>query len=170
VIKLDKKINSFPPILPAEPKVLILGSMPSVKSLEKQQYYGNPRNHFWPILFALFQEQKIDNYDSRIDFVKKHGIALWDAIGACFREGSLDSSIKHAEPNDIVGLLEKYPTIRFIGCNGTKAFTTFNKHFNIETISDVHVEKLPSTSPIPGRFTKTFDEKVESWSIILQYI
>ncbi|MFD1169811.1 MULTISPECIES: DNA-deoxyinosine glycosylase [Oceanobacillus] len=170
MIELDKKIVSFPPVLPDEPRVLILGSMPSVKSLEEQQYYGNPRNHFWPILFALFQENKIDNYDDRIDFVKKHGIALWDAIAACYREGSLDSSIKDAEANDIAGLLERYPTIRFIGCNGTKAFDTFKKHFDFTQFPDVHVKKLPSTSPIPGRFTKTFDEKVESWSIILKFI
>ncbi|RKQ18728.1 DNA-deoxyinosine glycosylase [Oceanobacillus bengalensis] len=167
---MDKKLISFPPILPDKPKVLILGSMPGKISLEKQQYYGNPRNHFWPILFELFHQVPLEDYNEKIDFVKRHGIALWDSIGACYREGSLDTSILDEEPNDIIGLLRDHPTIRLIACNGTKSYTTFQKNVDLSDWDDVRVIKMPSTSPIPGRYTKSFMEKVESWSEILIYL
>lgn len=167
---MSEKLVSFPPILPKEPKVLILGSMPSVKSLEKQQYYGNPRNHFWPILFRLFQQDPIEGYGERIEFVKKHGIALWDSIGLCYREGSLDSAIREEEPNNIFELTKQYPSIRFIGCNGTKSYDTFRKYFGEYGWETVHIERLPSTSPIPGKYTKSFEEKVQAWSILLNYL
>ena len=77
-----QKLTSFPPVLPKEPAVLILGSMPGVKSLEKQQYYGNPRNHFWNILFTLFNEPSVENYENKLAFCKKHRIALWDTIAS----------------------------------------------------------------------------------------
>lgn len=166
---MNGKISSFPPILPKNPKVLILGSMPSVKSLEKQQYYGNPRNHFWPILFRLFEKEPMEDYEERIKFIKDRGIALWDSISCARREGSLDSAIKEEEPNNIPELLNQYPQIRFIGCNGTKSYDTFRKYFGTRWES-VHIEKLPSTSPIPGKYTKSFDEKVQAWRVLLNYL
>ncbi|WP_339228927.1 DNA-deoxyinosine glycosylase [Oceanobacillus sp. FSL K6-2867] len=167
---MTKKLTSFPPVLPKNPKVLILGSMPGKVSLEKAEYYGNPRNHFWPILFELFQAAPVKEYDKKIAFIKEHGIALWDSIGSCYREGSLDSNIIDEIPNDIIGLLREYPTIRLIACNGTKSYTTFKKNFKPADLGEVQVIKLPSTSPIPGRYTKSFQGKVASWSEILNHI
>lgn len=167
---MDKKLISFPPVLPAKPKVLILGSMPGGMSLAKNEYYGNPRNHFWPIMFELFKEQPIEDYQAKVSFIKREGIALWDTIGSCYREGSLDASIKDEEPNDIVGLLNEYKTIKLIACNGTKSYQTFKKNFSARNIDNVEVVKMPSTSPIPGRYTKTFVGKVEEWSKILDYL
>lgn len=166
---MDKKLISFPPVLPERPKVLILGSMPSKISMEKQQYYGNPRNHFWPIMFRLFNEVESKNYEDKIVFVKKHHIALWDSIGACYRDGSLDANIKEEEPNDIPGLLKEYPSITLIACNGTKSYQTFNKNFDLEDRRNIVVAKLPSTSPIPGRYTKSFEEKVEAWQVVRKH-
>lgn len=166
---MGKKLISFAPVLPEEPKVLILGSMPGVLSLEKQEYYGNPRNHFWDIFFTLFNQEKITDYVEKLAFVKKHHIALWDSIGACYREGSLDANIVAEEPNDIIGLLQDYPSIKLIACNGTKSYQIFLKNFSEKSLGDVQVIKMPSTSPIPGRYTKTFEGKVEAWSQILNY-
>ncbi|WP_010650239.1 DNA-deoxyinosine glycosylase [Oceanobacillus massiliensis] len=167
---MDEKLKSFPPVLPDVPKVLILGSMPGGMSLAKNEYYGNPRNHFWMILFELFQEDPIEDYDEKIKFIKRQGIALWDSIGSCYRKGSLDASIKEEEPNDIMGLLQAYPSIQLIACNGTKSYQTFKKNFPLDQLAKAEVAKLPSTSPIPGRYTKTFEGKVEEWSKILQYL
>ena len=150
--------------------MLILGSIPGKISLEKQEYYGNPRNHFWPILFELFQEPPVKNYKEKITFAKRHGLALWDSIGSCYRQGSLDANIMEEEPNDIPGLLTEYPSIRLVACNGTKSFTTFNKNFDLNKFPEVDVIKLPSTSPIPGRYTKTFEGKVEAWKEIMTYL
>src|SRR5690625_8040424 len=89
---MAEKLISFPPVLPETPRVLILGSMPGGMSLEKQEYYGNPRNHFWDILFELFQQDPLTDYEEKMQFLKQHQIALWDTIGTCYREGSLDSN------------------------------------------------------------------------------
>lgn len=167
---LNQKLLSFNPVLPATPKVLIVGSMPSKKSLEQRQYYGHPRNHFWPIIYELFNEERVDDYMDKIALIKRHGIALWDTIGACYREGSLDTNILDEEPNDIVGLLRKHPTIKLIACNGTKSFQTFNKYVAFDQTMNIDVIKLSSSSPIPGRYTKTFVEKVEEWKQILDYL
>lgn len=167
---MSKKLESFEPILSEKPKVLILGSMPSVQSHEKQQYYGNPRNHFWPIIFELFQQKPLERYEEKIRFVKQHGIALWDTIGSCYRKGSLDQNILQEEPNDIIGLLHKYPSIRLIACNGTKSFQTFIKNINLDQKANVDLIKLPSSSPIPGKYTKSYSEKVQAWSQILEYL
>ncbi|WP_077297088.1 DNA-deoxyinosine glycosylase [Virgibacillus pantothenticus] len=164
------KLTSFQPVLPKTPRVLILGSMPGKKSLEKQEYYGNPRNQFWSILFTLFQEQVITNYMQKLHFCKKHGIALWDTVGSCYREGSLDANIKDETPNDIPALIEAYPSIKLIACNGGKSYQMLNKYFRSELLASVDIVKLPSTSPIPGRYTKSFTEKVEEWKVILDYI
>ena len=48
--------RSFEPVFDESARVLIVGSMPSVKSLEDAQYYAHPRNAFWPILFDIFGE------------------------------------------------------------------------------------------------------------------
>lgn len=167
---MAKKLISFAPVLPENPKVLILGSMPGGISLKKQEYYGNPRNHFWDILFTLFDQEKITNYEEKLSFVKKHHIALWDSIGACYREGSLDANIMADEPNDIIGLLQEYTSIQMIACNGTKSYQTFMKNFPKSELGNVHVVKMPSTSPIPGRYTKTFEGKVQAWRQILDFI
>ena len=43
----DPVLQAFPPIIDEKSRVLILGSMPSVSSLEKSQYYAHPHNAFW---------------------------------------------------------------------------------------------------------------------------
>jgi len=166
-----EQVISFNPVLPKKPKVLILGSAPSQLSLEKQQYYGNPRNHFWPILFEIFGEDPLSDYSDKISFIKQKGIALWDTIGVCYRKGSLDVNITEEEPNDIIGLIDSYPTIRLIACNGTKSFNTFTKNINLPHGTSIkEVIKLSSSSPIPGKYNKSFAEKVEEWKILKEYL
>lgn len=167
---MNRKIFSLDPILPNQAKVLILGSIPSEISLEHCQYYGNARNHFWPIMFEIFRQPPINSYEDKVMFIKKHGIALWDTIGACYRKGSLDKDISSEEPNDILGLLERHPEISLIACNGTKSYQTFKKYITLDQSMSIDVIKLPSSSPIPGRYTKTFEGKVEEWKRILHYM
>lgn len=164
------KLIGLDPIIGDQPKVLIVGSMPSALSLENQQYYGNPHNHFWDILFELFNQKASSDYQDKIEFIKQSHLVLWDVIGSCYREGSLDSAIMDEEPNDIFGLLKKHPTIRLIACNGTKSFQTLKRNSGLDELSHVDVIKLPSSSPIPGRYTKTFAGKVGEWEQILDYL
>lgn len=169
-IPLNNQISGLPPVLPVDPKVLILGSMPGVQSLEGQQYYMNPRNHFWPILFKIFNQNELTEYEQKINWIKSKQVALWDTIQSCIRKGSLDSTIKDYVPNDIEKLLDENNTIKCVLCNGTKAYDILLKNINLVKFKHVHILKMPSTSPIPGRYTKSFIDKVEAWSVIADYI
>ncbi|MCU7614051.1 DNA-deoxyinosine glycosylase [Chryseobacterium sp. GMJ5] len=162
---MQNRISSFPPIIDENSRILILGSIPGVKSLEKQQYYGHPQNKFWKIIFELVNEKFTEDYAEKINILKKHTIALWDVIDSCERKGSLDSEIKNEEANQIKELLEEYPNIKAIFCNGGKSYKNLlkivGKNYKIPIFS------LPSTSPL---HTISFEKKLEEWKKILEYI
>ncbi len=162
--------NILPPVVDEKTKVLIVGSMPGMQSLEKQQYYGHPRNHFWSIIGQLIDEPVPQDYDQRIDLLRKCKIGLWDAIERCERVGSLDSNIKNEIPNDFAALFRQYPQIEAVLFNGGKAHDVFKKKVGFSLLAGRNYYKMPSTSPIPGRNIKTFEQKVEAWRILQSYI
>lgn len=162
---MQNRIFSFPPIIDTTSKILILGSIPGVKSLEKQQYYGHPQNKFWKIIFHLLNEKFTDNYAEKINILKKHKIALWDTIDSCERKGSLDSEIKNEEVNQIPELVEQYPNIKAIFCNGGKSYKSLQKILNKNF--KIPVFLLPSTSPL---HTVSFERKLEDWKKILEHL
>jgi len=158
-------INSFEPIIDKDCKILILGTMPGIQSIEKQEYYGNKRNSFWKIVFFLFDQDISSNYQYKKEFLLQHKIALWDVIKSCDREGSSDSAIKNPTPNELNKILEKYPNIKAIYFNGGQAEKFFNRLI-AKTISNRSIEfhRLPSTSPAN---TVKFEQKFEHWKLIL---
>jgi len=158
---MQKRIFSFPPIIDNNSKILILGSIPGVKSLEKQQYYGHPQNKFWKIIFELFNEEFTEVYSERINLLKKNHIALWDVIDSCERKGSLDSEIKNEEANQIEELLKNHPNITAIFCNGGKSYKNLQKLLGKNFKIPIHL--LPSTSPL---HTISFERKLEDWKKI----
>lgn len=162
--------NILLPIVDSATRVLIVGSMPGKQSLEKQQYYGNPRNHFWPIMGELLEIAIPNDYTERIALLKNNAIGLWDTIATCEREGSLDAAIRNEKPNDFQTLFEQYPNIQLVLFNGAKAFEVFKKHIGLELLNGRAYKKMPSTSPIPGKNIKTFTEKLEDWRIIQLYL
>ena len=146
------------------PRILILGSMPSVKSLEEAQYYAHPRNAFWRIQAALFDEPFTTNYEERKRRLMHHGIALWDSAASCIREGSLDSAITEAVPTDVPALLAAHPSIGHIFFNGgasQKLFLRFHRSLK----GQIFTTLLPSTSPAAA--VLTLEQKTERWRCIL---
>ena len=162
--------NILPPIVDEQTFVLIIGSMPGKQSLDKQQYYGNPRNHFWPIIGQLFDVAIPEHYDEKIALLRSKKIGLWDSIQSCERQGSLDATIKNEIPNDFATLFKKFPQIKLILFNGGKSFDVFKKQVGLAVLEERAFEKMPSTSPIPGKNIKTFEEKVEVWRIMKDYL
>lgn len=162
---MQNRISSFPPIIDHQSEILILGSVPGMKSLEKQQYYAHPQNKFWKIIFELFHEEFTENYPDRIDVLKKNHVALWDVIDSCERKGSLDSEIKNEEANQIPEVLEQYPNIRAVFCNGGKSYKNLIKILGKNY--RVPIFLMPSTSPL---HTISFERKFEDWKKILEYI
>ena len=158
---MDEIKKSFTPIINKNSKVLILGTLPGAKSLELSQYYGDPRNQFWTIIYRIFKKESPDSeYENKVNFILDNNLALWDVIHSAERKGSLDANIKNEMCNDIEGLLQQYPNIEKIVLGGGKAARTFKKHF---PNTGVEIVEVPSTSPIPGRNIKTLDEKVKIW-------
>lgn len=135
-------LTGFEPIISNDPIVLILGSMPSVVSLEKNEYYGFKYNRFWKIMSAFF-DIPLHTYEDKKMLIKKHQMILWDVIQCCEREGSLDSKIRNEQCNDIRALLKEYPSVQAIICNGKKSYSLYQKHFKD---IDIKVICLPSTS------------------------
>ncbi|SHE81051.1 DNA-deoxyinosine glycosylase [Chryseobacterium takakiae] len=162
---MQNRIFSFPPIIDDYSEIIILGSIPGVKSLEKQQYYGHPQNKFWKIIFELLNEEFTEDYDQRIQILKNHHIALWDVIDSCERKGSLDSEIKNEEANRIEELLEDHSNIKAIFCNGGKSYKNAQKILGKNY--KIPVFLLPSTSPL---HTVSFEKKLEEWKKVKQYL
>ncbi|PWI25131.1 DNA-deoxyinosine glycosylase [Kurthia sibirica] len=149
---------------------MILGSMPSTLSLEKQQYYGNKRNHFWPIMSEILACPLPEKYMDRTTMLLENGIGLWDSIASCERQGSLDATITEEIPHDFAQFFSSYPAIQAVFFNGAKAETIFKKYSSMQQFSHITFYKMPSTSPIPGKNIKSFDEKVVCWKKIIQYL
>ena len=147
--------ESFPPIIDENSRVLLLGSLPGDRSLEKHEYYAHGRNVFWPMMATLLRFECDTPYEKRLGYLQDHGIALWDVVARASRVGSMDSRIKQAVPNDIEGLLTKYPLITGIGCNGTASYRFLKRFFpTLWTIETLEIVQLPSTSPAAAMWTR----------------
>lgn len=143
--------HTFGPVYDKNSRILILGSMPSVKSREQQFYYGHPQNRFWKVLPAVFGEAAPDTIEEKKDFLLRNKVALWDVIASCDIIGSSDSSIKNVRENDMNVILSA-ANISTVFVNGGKAHELFIKYCGRFVQKDVHEDKpklvkLPSTSP-----------------------
>lgn len=154
--------RSFEPVFSPEARVLIVGSMPSVKSLADSQYYAHPRNAFWPMLFEVFGQTLTHDYEAKKELIRKNGLALWDVAGVCEREGSLDSNMKAVQFNDFAALYRACPQIHTVLCNGGTAHSLFLKS---GFAGYRHVLRMPSTSPA---YTMAYAKKLAAWRAALE--
>ena len=153
--------QSFEPIWAESARVLIVGSMPSVKSLEDAQYYAHPRNAFWPMMFDIFGEAPSRDYERKKALIREHGLALWDAAAMCEREGSLDSDMRDVVYNDFGRLYAVCPDIETVLCNGATAHKLFVQS---GWAGERRVIRMPSTSPA---YTLPYAKKLEVWKTTL---
>jgi TDG/mug DNA glycosylase family protein len=163
-----EKIQGFPPIADEYATVLILGSMPSVISLERREFYGNPYNHFWRLLFAALGCECPAVYQEKTARAIARGIAIHDVLHACLRKGSLDKDIKNEEPNDIASFVVSHNRLRAIAFNGAMARKMYDKYF--PRYAHLAYVVLPSSSPVPRRHIKTYEDKLPLWLALRRYI
>ena len=159
---MGKAATGFPPVVDARIETLILGSFPSIASLGKAQYYGHPQNHFWRLVGAVIGEPLPEmHYDERLRTLLKHHLGLWDIIGTCARDGSLDSNIRNPRHNDFSRVTRVAKKLRRVFFNGKTAGRTeaLFAEKGYETIV------LPSSSPAN---TMRFEEKLKQWRQIIQ--
>ena len=118
--------NYYPPI-----HTLILGTHPSITSLQKVELYAHTQNAFWYIVgdvlhfrrnaaistattsspanknkpyatyYNYLRYTNIIPYNEQLELLVSKGFALWDIIATCERKGSLDVDIRNEEPNRI---------------------------------------------------------------------
>ena len=151
--------KAFPPIADKHSKILILGTMPGEKSLELQQYYGNRGNQFWKILFEIFGEEFSPDYNVRTNLLKQNGIALWDVLQHCEREGSLDSNIKNEAANDFESFFKAHPQIKHVFFSSKNAAAYYDKY--VGRREGIKYDVLPSPSGANASMRPA--EKLKIW-------
>ena len=180
------RLRGFPPIGSDNPRLLILGSFPSVRSLETGEYYGHERNHFWSLMASLMGFDPSAAYEERLGLLASAGIAVWDLIASCDREGSLDAAIRGEELNPLAGFIASRPALTGLGLNGGKAASAFALAFApelrvsllriggplswippFEAERSISVTRLPSTSPVPTARYRSAQDKAPAWRAFL---
>ncbi|WP_300079737.1 DNA-deoxyinosine glycosylase [uncultured Thomasclavelia sp.] len=156
-----KEYHLIEPIYDKDSKILILGSFPSVKSREANFFYHHPQNRFWRVLAAVYQDTVPEEIADKKAFLKRHQIALWDVIASCNIKGSSDSSISDVEVNDL-NMIITNSSVKHIYTNGNLADKLYHRYF--DTIIDLPVTKLPSTSPANAAYS--LDKLLIYWCVI----
>jgi TDG/mug DNA glycosylase family protein len=159
------RIIAFEPVAPPGARMLILGSMPSVESLNQGFYYAHPRNAFWHILADVYGEPLPVDIPGKVALLTRHDIALWDVLQSCERQGSLDSAIRQPTPNDFRSLFLRCSGIRQIRFNGGTAERLFMKWGRPFT-EGRDCRRVPSTSPA---YTISYERKLAQWRQALNY-
>lgn len=154
--------KSFEPIVTNNSRILILGSLPSDKSINVHKYYGNKTNHFWHIISFVFENKKTNfkSYNEKIEFLNKHNIALWDVYSSAVRIGSLDTNIQSEKFNNIKDLLTNYKNIENVLLNGQKAEDAFKQYLKSKNIYCIY-KYFPSSSSTNTQYT--IEEKIQLW-------
>ena len=151
-------LQGLAPVIGPATRLVVLGSFPGVASLRAGQYYGHPRNHFWPILSALWNIDLVGlPYAQRLDAMRDHGLGLWDVYASCRRDGSLDSAIEEAQLNDLASLRRLAPGLRAVAHNGGESARSMRHTRAL----GVEVLRLPSTSPANASWS--FEKKLAAW-------
>ena len=158
-------LSGLAPLLGDQPRILVLGSFPSPLSREKQEYYGNPKNSFWRILFACYGEDFSDpDAETKRSLIERHHIAIWDVIAECQAKNAADTSIKNQSYNlAILDLITATPSMKKLFFNGNAAYRFFIKGLGEPPLP---YSILPSTSPAYARLS--FEQKSEIWKAALQ--
>ena len=158
----------FAPAVVPDIRVLILGSLPGKQSLEKQQYYGHPRNHFWRLISELIGRDLVPlEYEERLALLNAHQIGIWDVVASAIRPGSLDQHIRSATPNSLHHFVTAFPALTAIGFNGGMASRIGRKQLAGYLLDGLDIIDLPSSSPAN---TIAYQDKLRAWGKLRPYL
>ena len=165
--RMSTPVYCFLPVEDSNARILILGSIPGLASLNAAQYYAHPRNTFWRIMSELTGASPQLPYEIRTQRLSAAGIALWDVLASCIRPGSLDADIKSIIPNDFEGFFQSHPYISQVYFNGAMAEQSYKRHV-LPTLTPrpLHYQRLPSTSPAHAALS--YEQKLSIWCASIQ--
>ena len=166
----NNRKSGLPALVGDNPKILILGSLPSDQSIARQEYYGNPRNLFWKVMAGVFGNPVPESYSQKKEYLFRNCVALWDVFASAEREGSLDANIREMAYNDVTGFLKEHPSIKVIALNGgkaSKAFKKMSKHC-LDDFGSVTMLPLTSTSALSLSAGWPLERIIEQWKQILK--
>ena len=131
------------------------------------RYYAYPHNAFWPIMGELFGAGPTVSYGKRVLILRRAGLALWDVMASCVREGSLDADIEEMSivPNDFHAFFDAHPRVKHVFFNGAKAENCFRRTVR-PPVSDrgLRFTRLPSTSP--AHASLSLPQKLKAWRAV----
>jgi hypoxanthine-DNA glycosylase len=176
-------LQGLPPVIDRHTRLLVLGSFPGVASLQAQQYYGHPQNHFWKILGSLWGLPLASSpYGDRLAALRSHGVGVWDVYQSCEREGSLDADIRQGALNDFALVRRTCPQLQAVAHNGGESHRHARRVaavLDAQLAGDpqpgggpsapggsVLIHRLPSTSPANASWS--FDRKLQAWAAVFQ--
>ena len=160
-MEYEHVIHPFEPIYSRTSRILILGSLPSVKSREQNFFYGHPQNRFWKVISGLMNESVPVDVEEKRKLLLKYDIAIWDVIQSCDIKGSSDSSIKNVTPTDLASIVEQ-SRITKVFCNGKTSGKLYEKNQSKRVGIDAMI--LPSTSPANAAYS--LERLMDAWSVI----
>ena len=164
---MSERKRSFPPVVNAETRLLILGSLPGDASLAKAQYYGHPQNKFWELVSSVIDvDLRAQPYEERLTTLQTHGIGLWDVIAEAERHGSLDAAIRNERHNALTELVATLPALSAIAFNGGTSARLGQRQLR-HLATQMSLISLPSSSPA---YTLRLDEKKKQWARLRDYL
>lgn len=171
---MDTETHPFPPYLPTNARLLIMGTFPPQPHRWAMEfYYPNRTNDFWKIIGLLIYGDKDYLYDTstrtfKLELIKQTldrcGIALHDTGREIRRlkDNASDKFLEIVSPVDLFGLLSKIPHCHTIATTGEKAAGiiasltgTQPPRLGTNIHDDIHhldIWRMPSTSrayPLP---------------------
>lgn len=160
--------RAFDPVVDANTRLLILGSLPGEASLAVGQYYAHPRNAFWRLMGDLLEQPDLHEraYADRLAALRARGVGLWDTVAEAERIGSLDAAIRLAVHADLPKLAAALPDLQAIAFNGGKAAQWGRRILAGSAITAALID-LPSSSPAHAR---PFEEKRQQWSVLAAHL
>jgi hypoxanthine-DNA glycosylase len=158
--------SSFPPVVRADTRVLILGSLPGERSLMERRYYAHPRNLFWRLIGEVIgRDLEVLPYEARLDGLLAEGIGLWDTVASATRSGSLDAAIREAEHNPLAELAATLPGLRAVAFNGATSAKV-----GLAALAHTDLALIPLPSSSPANASVPYAEKRRLWAAIGEFL
>jgi hypoxanthine-DNA glycosylase len=160
----DRK-RSFAPVVDAQTRLLICGSLPGERSLAARRYYAHPQNQFWRLLSPVVGADLATlDYDARLAALRAANVGLWDVVASASRSGSRDAAIRDLAANDLAALVATLPDLRAIAFNGGTAHRIGTRRLVGTALPLI---ALPSSSPL---HTVGLAAKQPAWDALREFL